>query len=315
MKQLYLKSSVVFFIIMSFSCSSKRLSSESELLNYTEFRNLQHSFETAEGNIKYIDKGKGDVILLLHGVPTSSWLYRNMIDTLVSQGYRVIAPDMLGFGSSDNPKGYDVYSPEKHAIRLLNLMKSLNINSWNHVMHDAGGLWTWELIKLSPKKIKNLVILNTIIYEEGFQPPIRMESGNFAKFSMWLYKNGITTSTMLNKLFDEGLKYTELSAEAFEGYKTPLMEGKTRAMYQFFTNTCNSLPDYSNVIKQIDIPTAIIWGKHDSFLKWSVQRERVMADLKIKAQNEYILNTSHFLQEEAPNLVSKYITKFIKTNN
>lgn len=108
---------------------------------YSNFRSSQKSFNSKDGIIKYIDQGKEAVILLLHGVPTSSWLYRKMI-TRLSKNNRVIAPDILGFGNSDSPKGYEVYSEENHALRLLDLMTSLNINNWTHVMHDASGLWT-----------------------------------------------------------------------------------------------------------------------------------------------------------------------------
>ena len=145
-------------------------------MTYSQFRDTQQSFLSSNGIIKYIDKGEGDVLLLLHGIPTSGWLYRKMIDEL-SNNYRVIVPDMLGFGSSDSPKGYDIYSPQEHAKRLLELMSSLKIESWNHVFHDAGGLWTWELMKTASEKIKALIILNTIIFEEGFNPPIRFKKG------------------------------------------------------------------------------------------------------------------------------------------
>ncbi|MFT5626985.1 MAG: pimeloyl-ACP methyl ester carboxylesterase [Dokdonia sp.] len=103
-----------------------------------------------------------------------------MIDQL-SKNYRVIAPDMLGFGSSDSPKGYDIYSEEKHASRLLDLMDALNVNNWTHVMHDAGGLWTWELFKKQPNRISKLVILNTIIYKEGFSLQYVLNQGLLLK--------------------------------------------------------------------------------------------------------------------------------------
>ena len=135
---------------------------------YEDFRAQQKTFTSKDGKIKYIDRGEGAAIVLLHGVPTSGWLYRDMIDSLVQEGYRVIVPDMLGFGSSDSPKGYDLYSPEAHGARLLALMDALNIGTWNHVFHDAGGLWTWELAKLAPGRIEKLVVLNSIIYEDGF---------------------------------------------------------------------------------------------------------------------------------------------------
>ena len=96
-----------------------------EQITYDNFRSQQQSFSSKDGVIKYIDKGQGPVILLLHGVPTSGWLYRKMIDPLVNAGYRVIAPDMLGFGNSDSPEGYEIYSEEMHAQRLLELMNAL----------------------------------------------------------------------------------------------------------------------------------------------------------------------------------------------
>ncbi len=112
-----------------------------------------------------------------------------MIDEL-EKTHRVIVPDMLGFGSSDSPKGYDIYSEARHAERLLALMNHLEIKNWTHVMHDAGGLWTWELLKNDPNRINKLIVLNTIIYEDGFKPPIRFKKGFIARTAMWSYRNG-----------------------------------------------------------------------------------------------------------------------------
>ena len=191
-------------------------------MTYTEFKSQQKQFKTPEGNLHYIDKGKGDVIVLLHGIPTSGWLYRHMIDEL-SKNYRVIAPDMLGFGSSDSPKGYDIYNETNHALRLLQLMDGLKIENWTHVMHDAGGLWTWELFSKSPNRIKKLIVLNTIIYKEGFTPPIRFSPGFIAKTAMWGYRNGITTNMMLKGLFKSGMTENTLNKLDIEGYKLSLI--------------------------------------------------------------------------------------------
>ena len=163
---------------------------------YSQFRNQQHNFQSSDGNMMYIDKGQGEVIVLLHGIPTSGWLYRKMIEGL-SLNHRVIVPDMIGFGSSDSPKGYELYAPKEHSKRLLELMGGLNIPNWNHVFHDAGGLWTWELLKKAPNRIKRLIILNTITYEEGFKPPIRFRKGYLARLIMSLYSNGVSTNSLL----------------------------------------------------------------------------------------------------------------------
>jgi haloalkane dehalogenase len=70
-----------------------------------------------------------------------------MIDGTVSKGYRVIAPDVHGFGNSDSPDGYEIYSVKQDGKRILELMNYLDINKWFHVTPDAGELWTWALFK------------------------------------------------------------------------------------------------------------------------------------------------------------------------
>jgi len=234
-----------------------------------------------------------------------------MIDEL-SQHYRVIVPDMLGFGSSDSPQGYDIYSEENHATRLLGLMDTLKIKHWTHVMHDAGGLWTWELFKKQPHRISKLIILNTIIYKEGFDPPIRFKPGIIAKIAMWSYRNGISSNTMLKGLFASGLTKNNLSKIDLEGYKKPLLEGKTRAMYYFFSRTCNTLKDYSKVVSKIESPVAVIWGENDSFLQWKPQSDKVIKDLKISAEHIHLLDAKHFIQEEQPQEINRYILNFLK---
>ena len=309
MKRIAAISAVILFL---FSCKSAYLPEEIGEITYEEFKNLQHYYKDKDGRIAYVDKGQGEVILLLHGVPSSSWLYRKMINGLVNQGYRVIAPDMLGFGNSDSPRGYDLYHPDAHARRILDLMDHLQITSWTHVFHDAGGLWTWELLRHSPERIDKLVVLNTIIYPSGFQPPIRFKRNLFSKFTMWLYHNGISTDAMLGLLFKEGLTEGKLSKTAYSGYKEPLMEGKTRGMYTFFSSTCNGMKDYSELIKSINKPTILIWGKHDEFLVFEDMREEVMEGLKLKEESIYLLEAKHFIQEEEPEKINQIILNFLK---
>jgi len=293
------------------SCKSQQNMIDRTQPTYTDFRNNQQTFVSKDGNIKYIDKGEGEVIVLLHGVPTSGWLYRKMIDSLVNKGYRVIVPDMLGFGSSDSPKGYNLYSPEAHCKRLLDLMDSLKIDNWTHVFHDAGGLWTWELFKMAPDRIQKLVILNSIIYESGFNPPMRFKKGGFTKLSMSFYSNKLTNKTIMKKLFKNALMKNNLTANEIEGYRKPLLEGKTNSLYTFFSSTCNTLPNYKETIQNIDLPVLVIWGKHDKMLRWTPMANEVILDLKIKPENVHIIDAKHYIQEESTDTILGYILDFI----
>lgn len=303
------KITALFSIFLSFLITSCNSIKHIDRTPYESFRASQKSFKSSDGVLKYVDSGKSDrVILLLHGVPSSSWLYRKMIPLLVTKGYRVIAPDMLGFGNSDNPKGYEIYNEANHAKRVIALMNSLNIPHWHHVMHDAGGLWTWEILKQAPNKIQKLSALNTIIYSEGFHPPVRIKKGFFAKTAMWMYNNGITTNSMLKMLFKEGLNKSDLlTKNEVYGYKKPLLDNKTKGMYYFFTQTCNNFPDYSTTFENLKIPTQFIWGKNDKMLQLAPQKKMIKKGFNIDENSIHILDAKHFIQEEKPQEIVELI--------
>lgn len=219
---------------------------------------------------------------------------------------------MLGFGSSASPKGYELYSETNHCDRILSLMEHLQIDSWHHVMHDAGGLWTWPIFKKAAERIRSLTALNCVAFAAGFKPPMRFTPGPMAKIVMWMYHNGVTTSLMLKGLFKSGLKNNSLTQKDVQGYKTPLIEGKTKAMYYFFSQTCNDLPLITTYIDKIKVPTQIIWGKHDSFLKLEPQQDEFTAFLGVKDKDVHLLDAKHFIQEEEPAQISTLISSFLK---
>lgn len=285
--------------------------------SYDQFRSEQKSFSSAQGTMRYVDAGprSGRPVLLLHGVPTSSWLYRRVIEDLSSRGHRVIAPDMLGYGSSDSPSGYEIYNEKNHATRLLSLMDHLGIQSWNHVCHDAGGLWTQALVEKAPQRLKTLTLLNSVLLDTGFNPPVKMEPGLVAKTAMAGYRNSITNPVMTGALFRQGLEDCNLTDEDLKGFRQPLLEGKTDSLYYFFSNTCNTLPDYRSALAGVGkqgTPVQVIWGKKDDMLKWSPQSAEVQELLKISSNNIHLLNTNHFLQEEQPGRLSELIHGFIE---
>lgn len=233
-----------------------------------------------------------------------------MIDDLALQ-YRVIVPDMLGFGSSDSPKDYDIYAPKEHAKRLLELMDSLRVNKWSHLFHDAGGLWTWELLSLAQHRITKLIVLNTIIYESGFNPPIRFKRGFVAKFIMKMYSSKLTNSMLIKGLFNNSLIKNDLSKDDLLGYKKPLLEGKTEGMYQFFSKTCNDLPNFHKTIKGLSMPKLLIWGKYDEFLVIDKMIAQVKIDLKLEHANIHIIEAKHYIQEEQPKKINDLILNIL----
>ena len=283
-------------------------------MTYSEFKAKQRFLQLPEGKLAYIDEGKGLPIMLLHGVPTSGWLYRHIFPKLIAEGYRLIVPDMFGFGNSDSPKGYDTYHEARQAERLIQLMSHLHIEHWTHMFHDAGGLWTWELLKLKPQAITQLIILNTIILKSGFTPPMRFGNNLMTKLMINLYAYKFTNRLLLKELFKSGLLKNNLSKNDIEGYKIPLLLGKIKGMYYFFSKTCQNLPDYTKLLPTLKQPVMVIWGKHDEFLKWEPQKDSLTQWLSIEPNNIHIIEGKHFIQEEIPDHIIHLTQKFLASN-
>ena len=299
------------FLFLVFSTSNS-LAIEEE--DYQLYRKSLSYVQVEGGRMAYLDAGKGDqVILLVHGVPTNSWLYVKVVNELVSKGYRVIVPDLLGYGASDKPDGYEVYNHQKQAKRLLSLMDSLKVKRWTHVCHDVGGLWTWELLRMVPERVNKLVILNTIMYTEGFDPPMRFKKNGWAKFYTWLYKSKWGSKLMMNATLKNGLSSsTEVSKKRKEGYWLPMQEGGNKAIYYFFTQTCHHMPDNRDLFKSLKMPTTVIWGSDDPMLKWSPQSDLVKESLGVIDEDVHVLEgAKHFIQEERPDFIAQKIADFI----
>jgi haloalkane dehalogenase len=101
-----------------------------DFVTYQTYASGLKSFETDYGTMKYYDEGEGQVILLVHGVPTNSWMYRNLGKQLSENGYRVIAPDLIGFGASQRVTNHNLHDFDIQAETLFALMEGLEIDSW-----------------------------------------------------------------------------------------------------------------------------------------------------------------------------------------
>lgn len=301
-------------LVLALSCknSNTELQQHENIPGYADHLNKLKYFDSGDGQIAYIDEGSGPVILLVHGVPTSSWLYRNITPALVDSGYRVIAPDMLGFGASDKPADPSLYTPDKMAQRLLKLMNALEIENWAQVFHDAGGLWTWEMLEMNRASVSHLFMLNTIVYEEGFKPPMRFSDGPIARAYVKQYTSAMGQKVVITSTFRKGIKdRSVINKTMLEGYKAAFLDENPDALYYFFTHTCNSLPDYNNLHKGLDIPLTVIWGKHDDILVWHKISEAVKSNFSLNESDIHLLDAGHFIQEEKPEEIAAIIHKAI----
>ena len=120
-----------------------------------------HYFDIDGLRYHYLDEGDKDkpVLIMLHGNPTWSFYYRNLILAL-RDNYRVIVPDHIGCGFSDKPQDYD-YQYENHVKNVRRFVESLNLDTYSLIMHDWGGPIGYGLAVDAPEKVNKMLIFNT----------------------------------------------------------------------------------------------------------------------------------------------------------
>lgn len=115
--------------------------------------------------IHYLDEGspEGDVVLLMHGQPAWSYLYRHMIPLLVDAGFRVIAPDLVGFGRSDKPTRQEDYTYARHVTWMSDWLTQLDLNDITVFFQDWGSMIGLRLVAAFPERFSHVVLANGVL--------------------------------------------------------------------------------------------------------------------------------------------------------
>lgn len=192
----------------------------------------------------YVDEGPKDapVMLLMHGMPTWSYLYRNVIPGLVKAGYRCIAPDHLGFGRSDKPTDLHWYTVARHTEVLTSLIVELDLRNISLVCQDWGGPTGLAQAAMMPERFDHLVIMNTWLhhpeyeYSEGIR---RWNAGWHAGGNF--HRSEPDLGLMM--VMSAGLMSREQYVAAFMQGQDPQLSGSAEMMYRGFAAPYKGLPD------------------------------------------------------------------------
>jgi pimeloyl-ACP methyl ester carboxylesterase len=256
-----------------------------------------------EIDLFYRDAGppKAPAILLLHGFPTSSNMFRNLIPRLAGS-FRVVAPDYPGFGQSSMPdRSRFQYTFAAFAELVDELMQRLELARYSLYVMDYGAPVGYRLALRHPERVQALVVQNGNAYDEGlgdFWKPIKRywkepTPDNRAalhalvepKATRWQYENGVGDATLLDPttwtLDQLGLDRPgnrEIQMDLFYDYRTNV------ALY----------PDIQAFLRQRQPPTLIVWGKHDLIfpVEGAMPYERDLKDVEL-----HLLDTGHFALE------------------
>lgn len=277
------------------------------------------TYAHADGSMRYLDTWPrdGEVIVLLHGTPTSSYLWRKIIPWLVEAWHRVIAPDALWYWASDKPKWKELYSIKKQSERMLSLLSYLDVDTFVLWWHDQWSLWMRDIATNFSEKVSKLVIFNSIFEKDGFNAPsMYWKESLFTKTMSSIRWNKLLWKTIAEASFGWWVVDEEImTEEVLQWYLIPLYEGAHRANYYFisdFEAVFVSLEECKEKFSDIDTPATIIWWEQDSILLADKQIPVLQQYLDIKQEDIHILqDAKHFIQEEQPEEIVNIINKFL----
>ncbi len=270
------------------------------------------------GNVSIAYKTYGDIrnppVVLLHGIPTSSYLYRNIAPKVAEQNYYVITPDLIGFGASSKPESYDAYNNALQGNRLSEFLQHLGVDRYSLVAHDLGGIVGFELLVKEAHKIDAFMVLNTTTYKEGFTPPPEMSmlAGWMGGVMAGMMSNGVTGPFLTAKFIKDNMGQPhKLMADAKINYWWPLHEGATipmRATAKSFDQIMERYPVYQQALKKFNGHSRILWGAKDKVLKFDKLAPQFAADLRLSPDKiNHAVDAGHFIQEDRPELVTDNI--------
>ncbi len=237
-------------------------------LNTNEYPFKHHYFKVNDTTMHYVDEGEGEVLLFVHGTPSWSFEFRNVIKFL-SKKYRCIAIDHIGFGLSEKPAKYD-YTVQNHTASLLKLITHLQLNQFTMLVHDFGGIIGLAAAEQIPEKIKGLVILNTwcrSIQDEPEYKKMKMILGSPLMPLLYRYLN-FSAKYILPAAFGER---SRLTPEIHQHFLRPFSKASERnGTIAFAKSLLRDQDYYASVGKKLSIlkdkPVLIIWGMKDEFI-------------------------------------------------
>lgn len=256
----------------------------------------------------YVDEGPpgGPVILLLHGEPSWSYLYRHMIPVLASAGARVIAPDLIGFGKSDKPVDRAVFSYAGHAAWLMRFLDALDLKDIGLFCQDWGGLLGLRLVGQQPHRFRFVVASNTGL-PIGITPsPAFLAWRTFAQASGEFPSGAILQQASVR----------QLSADEVAAYDAPFPDERYKAAARAFPllvpidpedQAANDNREAWKGLERFDRPFLTLFGDSDPVTGGGEQIfiDRVPGAL---GQLHAILpQTGHFCQEDQPRALAEAI--------
>jgi len=269
------------------------------------------TFQLDMGTMRYVDEGEGQPIVMVHGNPSWSFVYRKLIVGL-SDKYRCIAPDHIGFGQSDKPFDWS-YLPSEHAQNLDSLLTSLDLNDITLVVQDWGGPIGLDYAIKHPERVKRLVIMNTWLWDvrdDWYYQAFSGFVGGFVGRFLCRHWNFFVRVVVPMAYGNRQLLTKELHRHYFDALPT----GESRKGSWVFPKQIIASGDWladlwSKRERIVDKPVMISWGMKD--IAFRENELRRWQEFFPQAQVTRFEAVGHDVQDEAGEMMVSLIDAFI----
>lgn len=269
----------------------------------------------------YVDEGAGDPVVLLHGNPTWGFLYREFIPPLTQAGYRVIVPDMIGFGLSENPTREHANSLDGHSANLVALVRRLGLQRATVVCHDWGGPTGLSCALSNLERMRALVIMSTWAWPS---PPAEFHTRIFPWRTMHAPLLGPYLLGQHSALAGRGVYLSVVDRERFRqraqaAYEAVLPDPETRLLTWTWPRWIPLDRDaraaarfewLEQRLSRCSLPALIVWGREDEVFDASTFAQRFKLLLP-HAEGPHLVTGRHFLQEDSGPEIAARIVEFL----
>ena len=311
---------------------------DSRFENLTDY-DFQENYLTINGlRIHYIDEGPKDAppILLMHGEPSWSYLYRKMIPPLVEEGFRTISPDLMGFGKSDKLPRTKDYSHSGQVDVVLELVKRLDLRDITLFCQDWGGLIGLRVVGEQPERFSRIVAANTgLPSAKGIRaiigyPLFKLQIRRMGRVTQEQFKEHVNLvrwvafaktvpELPIGDIMQMGT-VSNLSSEVIRAYEAPFPDESYKVAARIFpylvpSELSNNKRVWDNVLTKWKKPFLTAFSDRDPITRGNERYFQKMIPGAKDQEHITIKDAGHFLQEDKGEELSRVILEFIQNNH
>ena len=267
--------------------------------------------DIGELRMAHVEEGDGAPVLMLHGEPTWSYLYRKMIPGVAAAGYRAIAPDLIGFGRSDKLDDVAAYSYQGHVDWLVAWIEAQDLTDITLFCQDWGSLLGLRIAAEHPDRFARIVVGNGFLPTADRAVPLA--------FRLWRAFARYTPVFPIGRIVQAGC-VSKLSAAQVAAYDAPFPGERYKAAARAFPRLVPTSPDDPAIpanraaweaLGRWEKPFLTAFGKKDPILGWADRLLQRHVPGAANQPHRDLQRASHFLQEDAGEELAQLIAAFI----